>query len=183
PTRWGGPNTPASNRVPSTPINPASDGSKTYGGLDLRGYLDLKNAIHRYLLNKVDLEKVAAVPDGQTRAHVLAVIQDAVSQVKTPLSAPDRERLSLEILEEVFGMGPLAPLLQDPTIEDILVNGAKEVYVERAGILEETRIAFKDNAHLMRVINKIVSAIGRHVDESSPMVDARLADGSRVNAI
>jgi pilus assembly protein CpaF len=151
--------------------------------LDLRGYLDLKNAIHRYLLNKVDLEKVAAVPDGQTRAHVLAVIQDAVSQVKTPLGGPDKDRLSLEILEEVFGLGPLAPLLQDPTIEDILVNGAKEVYVERAGILEETRIAFKDNAHLMRVINKIVSAIGRHVDESSPMVDARLADGSRVNVI
>jgi pilus assembly protein CpaF len=151
--------------------------------LDLRGYLDLKNAIHRYLLNKVDLEKVAVVPNEQTRAHVLAVIQDAVSQVKTPLSAPDKERLSLEILEEVFGLGPLAPLLQDPTIEDILVNGAKEVYVERAGILEETRIAFKDNAHLMRVINKIVSAIGRHVDESSPMVDARLADGSRVNVI
>jgi pilus assembly protein CpaF len=151
--------------------------------LDLRGYLDLKNAIHRYLLNKVDLEKVAAVPDGQTRAHVLAVIQDAVSQVKTPLGGPDKDRLSLEILEEVFGLGPLAPLLQDPTIEDILVNGAKEVYVERAGILEETRIAFKDDAHLMRVINKIVSAIGRHVDESSPMVDARLADGSRVNVI
>jgi pilus assembly protein CpaF len=151
--------------------------------LDLRGYLDLKNAIHRYLLNKVDLEKVAAVPDEQTRAQALAVIQDAVSQVKTPSGAPEKERLSLEILEEVFGLGPLAPLLQDPTIEDILVNGANEVYVERAGILEETKIAFKDNAHLMRVINKIVSAIGRHVDESSPMVDARLADGSRVNVI
>ncbi len=151
--------------------------------MDLRGYLDLKNAIHRYLLNKVDLEGVAAVPDDQTRAQALAVIQDAVSQVKAPLSAPDKERLSLEILEEVFGLGPLAPLLQDPTIEDILVNGAKEVYVERAGILEETKIAFKDNAHLMRVINKIVAAIGRRVDESSPMVDARLADGSRVNVI
>ena len=151
--------------------------------MDLRGYLDLKTAIHRYLLNKVDLERVAAVPDEQMRAQVLGVIQDAVSQVKAPLSGPEKERLSLEILEEVFGLGPLAPLLQDPAIEDILVNGAKEVYVERAGILEETRIAFKDNAHLMRVINKIVSAIGRHVDESSPMVDARLADGSRVNVI
>lgn len=160
-----------------------SDDSKKYGGLDLRGYLDLKNAIHRYLLNKVDLERVAASPDDQTRGQVLAVVQDAVSKVKTPLSAPEKERLSLEILDEVFGLGPLAPLLQDPTIEDVLVNGAKEVYVERAGVLEETKIAFKDNAHLMRIINKIVSAIGRHVDESSPMVDARLADGSRVNVI
>jgi pilus assembly protein CpaF len=166
-----------------TPINPASDDSKKYGGLDLRVYLDIKNAIHRYLLNKVDLERVAAVPDDRTRGQVLAVIQGAVSQVKTPLGGPEKERLALEILDEVFGLGPLAPLLQDPTIDDILVNGAKEVYVERAGILEETRIIFKDNVHLMRIINKIVSAIGRRVDESSPMVDARLADGSRVNVI
>ena len=94
-----------------------------------------------------------------------------------------KSNLSLEILDEVFGLGPLEPLLQDPTISDILVNGAKEVYVERAGILEETKIVFKDDAHLMRIIHKIVSAIGRRVDESSPMVDARLADGSRVNVI
>ena len=178
----GGLITPASNRVPSIPINPKADDAK-YGGLDLRAYLDLKNAIHRYLLNKVDIERVAAVPDDRTRTQVLGVIQDAVSQVKTPLSSPDKERLSIEILNEVFGLGPLAPLLQDSTIEDILVNGPKEVYVERAGILEETKIVFKDNGHLMRIINKIVSAIGRHVDESSPMVDARLADGSRVNVI
>jgi pilus assembly protein CpaF len=164
-------------------MNPTSDDSKKYGALDLRGYLDLKNAIHRYLLNKVDLGRVAASPDDQTRGQVLVVVQDAVSKVKTPLSGSEKERLSLEILDEVFGLGPLAPLLQDPTIEDILVNGAKEVYVERAGVLEETKIAFKDNAHLMRIINKIVAAIGRHVDESSPMVDARLADGSRVNVI
>jgi pilus assembly protein CpaF len=163
--------------------NPTSRDPKKYGGLDFRVYLDLKNAIHRYLLNKVDLEKLAAVPDARTREHVLAVIQDAVSQVKAPLSVPERERLSLEILDEMFGLGPLAPLLQDPTINDILVNGAKEVYVERAGILEETKIIFKNDAHLMRIINKIVAAIGRHVDESSPMVDARLADGSRVNVI
>jgi pilus assembly protein CpaF len=99
------------------------------------------------------------------------------------LGGPEKERVSPEILDEVFGLGPLEPLLQDPTIDDILVNGAKEVYVERAGVLEETQIVFKDDAHLMRVINKIVSAIGRRVDESSPMVDARLADGSRVNVI
>jgi pilus assembly protein CpaF len=164
-------------------MNPTSDDSKKHGGIDLRGHLDLKNVIHRYLLNKVDLERVAATPDERTRGQVLVVIQDAMAKVKTPLSGSEKESLSLEILDEVFGLGPLAPLLQDPTVDDILVNGAKEVYVERAGILEETKIAFKDNAHLMRIINKIVSAIGRHVDESSPMVDARLADGSRVNVI
>jgi pilus assembly protein CpaF len=163
--------------------NPTSRDIKKYGGLELRAYLDLKNAIHRYLLNKVNLEKVAAAPDAQTREQVLAVIQEAVSQVKAPLNIPERERLALEILDEMFGLGPLAPLLQDPTVNDILVNGAKEVYVERAGILEETKIIFKDDAHLMRIINKIVAAIGRRVDESSPMVDARLPDGSRVNVI
>jgi pilus assembly protein CpaF len=134
-------------------------------------------------LNKVDLEKVATQRDDRTRRQVFAVIQELVSNLKTPLSGPEKERLSLEVLDEVFGLGPLEPLLQDPTISDILVNGAKEVYVERAGLLEETKIMFKDNAHLMHIIDKIVSAIGRRVDESSPMVDARLADGSRVNVI
>src|SRR5205085_4368960 len=100
-----------------------------------------------------------------------------------PLSGQEKERLSLEVLDEVFGLGPLEPLLQDPTISDILVNGHKEVFIERAGLLEETRIMFKDNAHLMHIIDKIVSAVGRRVDESSPMVDARLLDGSRVNVI
>jgi pilus assembly protein CpaF len=114
---------------------------------------------------------------------VFAVIQDLVANLKTPLSGPEKERLSLEVLDEVFGLGPLEPLLQDPTISDILVNGAKEVYIERGGVLEETRIMFKDNAHLMHIIDKVVSAVGRRVDESSPMVDARLADGSRVNVI
>ncbi|HJT71024.1 MAG TPA: CpaF family protein, partial [Terriglobales bacterium] len=102
---------------------------------------------------------------------------------KTPLSGRERERLSLEVLDEVFGLGPLEPVLQDPTVNDILVNGPRQVYVERGGILEESNIMFKDNAHLMNVIDKIVSSVGRRVDESSPMVDARLADGSRVNVI
>jgi pilus assembly protein CpaF len=157
--------------------------TKTYGGLDFRAYQELKNGIHRYLLNQVDLEKISAAPDDRTRSQVFAVIQDVVSNLKVPLSGPEKERLSIDILDEVFGLGPLEPLMQDPDISDILINGAKEVYVERAGILEETKIVFKDDAHLMRVINKIVSAIGRRVDESSPMVDARLADGSRVNVI
>ena len=165
-------------------INPLISGeTKKRGGLDFRVYQDLKTGIHRDLLNQVDLEKVATQRDDRTRRQVFAVIQELVSDLKTPLSGPEKERLSLEVLDEVFGLGPLEPLLQDPTISDILVNGAKEVYIERAGILEEANIGFKDNAHLMHIIDKIVSAIGRRVDESSPMVDARLADGSRVNVI
>src|SRR5229473_1480508 len=172
------------NPAISVGANPLLPGEpKKRGGLDFRVYQDLKTGIHRDLLNKVDLEKVATVRDDRTRRQVFAVIQDLVSSLKTPLSGPERERLSLEVLDEVFGLGPLEPLLQDPTISDILVNGAKEVYIERGGVLEETRIMFKDNAHLMHIIDKIVSAIGRRVDESSPMVDARLADGSRVNVI
>src|SRR5689334_6636278 len=152
-------------------------------GLSFKEYQELKSTVHRDLISRVDLERVATQRDEYTRGQVLAVIQDLVSNLKTPLSGRERERLSLEVLDEVFGLGPLEPLLQDPTINDILVNGPKQVYVERGGILEESNIMFKDNAHLMNVIDKIVSAVGRRVDESSPMVDARLADGSRVNVI
>jgi pilus assembly protein CpaF len=174
----------ASNRVLSGVIPPlASGNTKTRGGLDFRAYQELKNGIHRYLLDKIDLEKIPAVPDNQTRCQVFAVIQDVVSHLKVSFSDPEKERLSLEILDEVLGLGPLEPLMQDPDISDILINGAQEVYVERAGILEETKIMFKDDAHLMRIIHKIVSAVGRCVDASSPMVDARLADGSRVHVI
>ena len=168
--------------VPSFSVGSSGE-PKRRGGLDFKVYQELKTEIHRDLLNKVDLEKVATVRDDRTRRQVFAVVQELVSNLKTPLSGPEKERLSLEVLDEVFGLGPLEPLLQDPGISDILVNGAKEVYVERAGILEETKIQFKDDSHLMHIIDKIVSAIGRRVDESSPMVDARLADGSRVNVI
>jgi pilus assembly protein CpaF len=156
---------------------------KRPSGLNFKVYQELKSAVHRDLLNKVDLERVAVVRDERTRAQALAVIQDLVANLQTPMSGRERERLSLEVLDEVFGLGPLEPLLQDPSINDILVNGHDQVYIERAGMLEETNIRFKDNAHLMHIIDKIVSDIGRHVDESSPMVDARLADGSRVNVI
>src|SRR5579862_5202537 len=169
--------------VPTTSTPVLTGEQKKRGGMDFRVYQDLKTGIHRDLLNKIDLEKVATVRDDRTRRQVFAVIQELVSNLKTPMSGPERERLSLEVLDEVYGLGPLEPLLQDPTITDIMVNGAKEVYVERGGMLEETKIMFKDDAHLMHIIDKIVSAIGRRVDESSPMVDARLADGSRVNVI
>jgi pilus assembly protein CpaF len=152
-------------------------------GLAFKEYQELKSGVHRDLISRVDLERVANQRDEYTRGQVLAVIQDLVANLRTPLSGRERERLSLEVLDEVFGLGPLEPLLQDPTINDILVNGAKQVYVERAGVLEESNIMFKDNSHLMNIIDKIVSGVGRRVDESSPMVDARLADGSRVNVI
>jgi pilus assembly protein CpaF len=157
--------------------------AKRRGGLDFKVYQDLKTGIHRDLLSKVDLERVATQRDDRTRRQVLAVIQDLVSNLKVPMSGPEKERLCLEVLDEVFGLGPLEPLLQDPGISDILVNGHKEVYVERGGVLEETKIMFKDDAHLMHIIDKIVSGVGRRVDESSPMVDARLPDGSRVNVV
>jgi pilus assembly protein CpaF len=156
---------------------------KKRAGLSFKDYQELKSSVHRDLLNRVDLEKVATLRDGRIRGQVFAVIQDLVSNLNTPMSAPERERLAREVLDEVFGLGPLEPLLQDPTVNDVLVNTHKHVYVERAGMLEETSVMFKDDAHLMHIIEKIVSAVGRRVDESSPMVDARLADGSRVNAV
>src|SRR3989449_9527952 len=168
-----------SGAVASMPI--ADDKKKA--GLSFKVYQELKSSVHRDLLNKIDVEKVATVRDERTRSQALAVIQDLVASLQTPLSGRERERLSLEVLDEVFGLGPLEPLLQDPGINDILVNGHQLVYVERAGILEETNIRFKDNAHLMHIIEKIVSAVGRRVDESAPMADARLAGGSRINAI
>src|SRR5438876_9328723 len=121
--------------------------------------------------------------DGAARSQIFSVIQDLVGGLNTPLSGMERQQLAREVLNEVFGLGPLEPLLEDPTISDILVNTYKRVYVERAGLLEKTNVVFKDDAHLMQIIERIVSRVGRRVDESSPMVDARLADGSRGNAI
>ncbi len=173
-----------SKRIPSDALDSQPTvQSQLPGGLDLRTYLGrLKTGIHRYLISKIDIEKIFS-PDEATRAQVFAVIQDVVTRLKVPLVQSEREKLVVEIGSEVFGLGPLEPLMQDPGVSDILVNGFHEVYVERAGVLEETKAVFKDNAHLMRVIQKIVSAIGRRIDESSPMVDARLPDGSRVNVI
>jgi pilus assembly protein CpaF len=151
--------------------------------LGFQEYQELKSSVHRELITKVDLEKVATMRDARVRSQVFTIVQDLVENLNTPMSAAEKDSLSREVLDEVFGLGPLEPLLQDPTVNDILVNGPKNIYVERAGILERTSTMFKDNAHLMHIIERIVSAVGRHVDESSPMVDARLADGSRVNVI
>jgi pilus assembly protein CpaF len=146
-------------------------------------YQQVKADLHRKILDRLDLEKLGRSNGDSAREEVLVLIRNAVNSEVVPLSFAERERLSREILDEIFGLGPLEPLLKDHTISDILVNRFDKVYIERAGKLELTGLSFKDNGHLMQIIERIVSRVGRRVDESSPMVDARLADGSRVNAI
>ncbi len=146
-------------------------------------YQQVKADLHRKILDRLDLEKLGRTPNDAAREEVLLLIRNTVNSEAVPLSFAERERLAREILDEIFGLGPLEPLLKDPSVSDILVNRYNKVYVERAGKLEPTGLSFKDDAHLMQIIDRIVSRIGRRVDESSPMVDARLADGSRVNAI
>ena len=143
----------------------------------------VKADLHRKVLDRLDLEKLGKAAGDSARDEVLVVIRAVVNGEVVPLSFAERERLSREILDEIFGLGPLEQLLKDPNISDILVNRYDRVYVEKAGKLELTTLTFKDNVHLMQIIERIVSRVGRRVDESSPMVDARLADGSRVNAI
>lgn len=144
----------------------------------------LKTAVHHELIKRVDLEKLAAMQtDAGGRQKLLSTISQLVGEQNIPLSTADRDGLAKEVLDEVFGLGPLEPLLHDATVSDILVNTYDTVYVERRGVIEKTSVVFRDNAHLMHIIDKIVSAVGRRIDESSPMVDARLLDGSRVNII
>src|ERR1700676_2105906 len=144
---------------------------------------NVKAAIHRKLIQKLNLDRLTEINREDVRREVGVILESLVVGESTPMNLQERERLAQEVLDEVFGLGPLEPLLADPTVSDILVNSYKRVYVERRGILEATGIQFRDDVHLMAIIDRIVSAIGRRVDESSPMVDARLADGSRVNAI
>ena len=145
----------------------------------------LKIAVHSELIKRLDLEKLAAIQADATggRIQLLAVISQLVGEQSIPLTAADRDLLAKEVLNEVFGLGPIEPLLHDATVSDILVNTYNTVYVERRGVIEKTNVVFRDNAHLMHIIDKIVSAVGRRIDESSPMVDARLLDGSRVNIV
>jgi pilus assembly protein CpaF len=146
-------------------------------------YQEMKARLHRALINRMDLTKLGVLEPDRLQAEVSRMAEELLAAEQAPLSFSERERLVEEVHHELFGLGPLEPLLADPTISDILVNSPTNVYVERRGKLERGHIAFKDNEHLMRVIERIVSTVGRRIDESSPMVDARLRDGSRVNAI
>src|ERR1700722_15388999 len=146
-------------------------------------YSALKAAIHRRLIQKLDLDRLNTLKRDEVRREVGQILESLVAGESTPMNLQERERLSMEVLDEVFGLGPLERLLGDPTISDILVNNYKSVYVERRGMLEHTGIEFRDDAHLMSIIDRIVTAIGRRIDECSPTADARLAAGSRVNAI
>ena len=143
----------------------------------------LKAGIHRQLVDQIDLSKVDAMPPERLKREVRALAQELTVNTSEPLSDADRERLINELQAEIFGLGPLEPLMADPTVSDILVNGPKQVYVERNGVLQPTELVFANNQHVMRIIQRVASMVGRRVDEASPMVDARLPDGSRVNAI
>jgi pilus assembly protein CpaF len=146
-------------------------------------YLELRASVHRKLLGRLNLEALAHVERSKAEVEIRQLLVQLLSEESAPLSLAERETLFAEVLDDVFGLGPLEPLLRDPSISDILVNTYKNVFVERKGVLERVTATFQDDAHLLRVIDRIVSRIGRRVDDSSPMVDARLADGSRVNAI
>ena len=148
--------------------------------LNLESY---KAEIHRTLISKLDLEKLSRVNSGQARQAVLGIVKEIMTDQRVPLSYDEQEKIQADLLDEVFGLGPLEPLLRDPKISDILVNDKDHVFIEKGGLLQRANTSFRDDRHLMQIIDRIVSRVGRRVDESSPMVDARLPDGSRVNAI
>ena len=171
----------------SSEARPAPDPS---GAPPLRGQSESErlerewlHRIHEELLDVVDLSQLVALPERGSRAQIREITQRLINEHSVPLSASARARIVKGVEDEVLGLGPLEPLFADSTVADILVNGARNVYVERFGKLEKTAITFRDDAHLLNIIDRIVSNVGRRIDESSPMVDARLADGSRVNAI
>ena len=161
------------NNIPGN----ASDGTGQHS------FQEMKARLHRTLINRMDLTKLSSLTPEQVHAEVSRLAEVVLAQEAMPLSAAERERLVNDVQHELFGLGPLEPLLKDPTISDILVNAHDTIYIERRGRIEATNVRFKDDEHLMRVIERIVSSVGRRIDESSPMVDARLQDGSRVNAI
>ena len=144
---------------------------------------ELKSEIHRKLIGVLHLDRVSSIPKDRVRTEIGRVVEGLLDEERVPMTTAEQNRIVEEVLDEVLGLGPLEPLLKEPTISDILVNGPNKVYIERAGKLALTAVRFKDNAHLLHIIEKIVSQVGRRIDEANPVVDARLLDGSRVNAI
>ena len=143
----------------------------------------IKTSVHKELIKRIDLDKLGEMQERGGQQQLFLAIQQIINEQGVPLSSAERDRLAQEVVDEVFGLGPLEPLLKDDTISDILVNTYNAIYIERRGMLEKTSLTFQDNRHLLHIIDKIVSGVGRRIDESSPMVDARLPDGSRVNVI
>lgn len=146
-------------------------------------YFELKSEIHRKLLGVLNYERLASIPKDRVRAEIGRVVERLLEEERVPMTTAEQNRIVEEVLDEVLGLGPLEPLLKEPSITDILVNGYNKVYIERNGKLALTQVRFRDNAHLLHIIEKIVSQVGRRIDEAQPIVDARLPDGSRVNAI
>src|SRR4051812_32922374 len=161
------------------PIKPALEAQRSLSPLEK----EWKQQIHERLLEVMDLSLIDTLSPEQARVHIRDISNRLMNEAAAPLSVEQRKRVVERIEDEVMGLGPLEPLLRDTTISDILVNGPKQVYIERRGKLELTDVRFNDDKHLMNIIDRIVSAVGRRIDESSPMVDARLKDGSRVNVI
>jgi pilus assembly protein CpaF len=151
--------------------------------LELLNLEKYKAEIHRTLISKLDLEKLSRVNTSQARQAVSGIVKEIIADQRVPLNFDEQEKIQADLLDEVFGLGPLEPLLRDPKISDILVNDKDHVFVEKNGLLQKVNTTFRDDRHLLQIIDRIVSRVGRRVDESSPMVDARLPDGSRVNAI
>jgi pilus assembly protein CpaF len=146
-------------------------------------FLDAKLRLHRQLIEEINLSAIEKLPQHQLQKQVSALVAEFVLSDRLPLNAKELEDFSAELYDEMMGLGPIEPLLKDPSVNDILINTHEQIYVERLGQLERTPMRFRDEAHLLRILNRIVSAVGRRVDESQPMVDARLQDGSRVNAV
>jgi pilus assembly protein CpaF len=175
----------ATPTIPRAPIRSGADGPGPQGrvGLPRAQYAELKANVHRKLLKRLNLEALANADRQRAESEIRALVGELLVEENAPLNMSERETLFGELVDEVFGLGPLEPLMRDPSVCDIIVNTYKNVYVERGGQLERVQTAFQDDRHLLRVIDRIVSAVGRRIDDSSPMVDARLPDGSRVNAI
>src|SRR6185369_2784579 len=164
---------PQPNRGPGGPSAPRA----------LDRNFELKSQIHRKLLGVLNLDRVSSIPKDRVRTEIGRVVERLLEEERVPMTAAEQTRIVEEVLDEVLGLGPLETLLKEPTISDILVNRHDKVFIERGGKLSETSVRFKDDAHLLHIIEKIVSQVGRRIDEAQPIVDARLADGSRVNAI
>ena len=169
----------------NTPPTPSTPGAPARARVEQprAQYIELKSNVHKKLLNRLNLESLASAERSRAEAEIRSLVFELIAEESVPLTMTERDAILGDIIDEVFGLGPLEPLLRDTSVSDILVNTYKHVYVERGGKLERLPTTFQDDRHLMRVIDRIVSGVGRRVDDSSPMVDARLTDGSRVNAI